>query len=292
MAFPDELQHLIRSDEPLGDHTWLGIGGPARFFAEPTDSDQLIRLIQSAAKAGFSTRILGGGSNLLIRETGFDGLVLSTAAANLGTLSVDDSRFTAGGGARLPHAISHAAAHGLSGLEHLAGIPGTVGGAIRCNAGGGGGDIGQAVSQLVVIGYDGEVATLARDQVRFSHRATDLEALVVLSATFQLERVEPVIVTKRMQKRWIVASRARPVGQRKIAMPFVDPDGGTAAGLIDSVGLANASRGGARFDSAYPGFLVVDATATSDDCLRLIDQTRDAVASQLGIDLRVNLQIW
>ncbi len=155
MTIPETLQHLIRSDEPLAPLTWLGIGGPAHFFAEPVDRDQMVQVVTWAAENQLPTRILGSGSNVLVRESGFDGLVVSLAAAATSVLSIQGDRLTAGAGGKLSHAVVKAVGGGLGGLEHLVGIPGTVGAAVVGNVSSGGRDIGTVVESVRVMNPDG-----------------------------------------------------------------------------------------------------------------------------------------
>src|SRR6056297_2658939 len=119
MTFPDDLMHLVRTDEPLGPMVWLGIGGPARYFAEPVEESDLERLVQSAADQGLPVRVLGGGSNVLVREAGVDGLVISLAGPTTSQFEIDGNQLTAGAGARLSHAVIKSVGAGLGGLEHL-----------------------------------------------------------------------------------------------------------------------------------------------------------------------------
>lgn len=292
MSFPDDLQHLIRDDEPLGPLTWLGIGGPARYFAEPTDRDEMIHLVRSAASAEVPVRILGGGSNILVREAGFDGLVISLASAPLSQLHLDGSQLTAGAGARLSHAITRAVGGGLAGLEHLTGIPGTVGGALSGNASAGGGDIGSVVASVEVLDPDGTVRTVDQSQIEFSHRKSSLSGMILLSAQFRLEASDTTALTKRLQKLWIVRRSQRPTDEPRVAMPFVDPDGASVADLINQVGLSGIRQGHASLDPQNSCFLIAHSGATSDDCLQLIERVREQVSLQTGIDLQLNLQIW
>ena len=118
MDFPDDLMHLIRTDEPLGPLAWLGIGGPARFFAEPMDAADVQRLIAAAQQQGLSVRILGGGSNILVREAGVDGLVISLAGTMSSEITIDGAKMTVGAGAKLSHAVIKSVGAGLGGLEH------------------------------------------------------------------------------------------------------------------------------------------------------------------------------
>ena len=292
MSFSEDLQHLIRTDEPLGPLVWLGIGGPARYFSEPVDRDELKRVIQAANEAGLATRILGGGSNVLVREAGFDGLVISLAAANTSQLSIEGNQMTVGAGAKLSHAVIKAVGAGLGGLEHLVGIPGTVGGAVVGNASSDGRDIGSFVHSVSVLEKDGTARTMTQEEAGFSHRKTSLIGLTVLDVVFQLEPREAQALTKRMQKLWIGRNASRPVEERRIGIPFVDPDAMPAKDLIQNVGLAGEREGDVSLDAKQPHFMIAHDGATSDQCLRLIERVREQVLLQTGVDLQLNLQIW
>ncbi len=292
MSFPDHLQHLVRSDEPLAPLVWLGIGGPARFYAEPTDQAELQALYLSANQSGIAVRILGGGSNLLVREAGLDGLVISLTSAAMSKLRIDGNRLFAGSGAKLSHAVIKAVGAGLGGLEHLVGIPGTVGGAVVGNASSGGRDIGSAVQSVMVLDESGGTRELEDDEIGFSHRKSALGGLIVVGVTFELEPRDVEQLTKRMQKLWIGRNATRPIEERRIATPFVDPDGITARELIQSVGLAGVREGDVSLDANQPHYLIAHTGATSDQCLKLIGRVREQVLTQTGIDLQLNLQIW
>ena len=292
MTFPDDLQHLVRADEPLGPRLWLGIGGPARFFADPVDLSTLSSIVRAAHENGLPTRILGGGSNVLVRESGYDGLVISLSTAATSQLAIDGSQMTAGAGAQLSHAVIKAVGAGLGGLEHLVGIPGTVGGAVVGNASSGGRDIGSVVSSVTVLQADGSTRSLTQQEAGFSHRKTSLDGLHLLEVTFSLEPREAVQLTKRMQKLWISRNASRPVEEHRVALPFVDPDGMPAGDLIQSVGLAGTREGEVALDSTRPHYMVANSGATSDQCLRLIERVREQVLLQTGVDLQLNLQIW
>ena len=292
MSFPDDLLHLVRADEPLGPLVWLGIGGPARFFAEPVEETDVERLVLAAGEQNLPVRILGGGSNVLVREAGVDGLVISLSGSANAQMSIDGTRITVGSGAKLSHAVIKAVGAGLAGLEHLVGIPGTVGGAVVGNASSDGREIGSAVESIRVLEKDGTARTLTQQEAGFSHRKTSLVGLTVLSVTFQLESVDSTALTKRMQKLWIGRNAALPSEEPRIAMPFVDPDGMPAKELLQNVGLSGLREGDVSLDANHPQFLVAHSGATSDQCLRLIERVREQVLLQTGIDLQLNLQIW
>ena len=292
MSFPDDLMHLIRPNEPLGPLVWLGIGGPARFFAEPVEEADIQKLAQAASAENLPVRILGGGSNILVREAGVDGLVISLTGAMTSQMSIDESKMTVGAGVKLSHAVIKAVGCGLAGLEHLVAIPGTVGGAVMGNASSDGRDIGSAVDSVTVMEKGGQIRTLSQQEAGFSHRKTSLLGLTILGVTFGLEPRDAAARTKRMQKLWIGRNASRPSDEPRIAMPFVDPDEMSARDLLQRVGLAGLREGSALLDAQSPQFLIAHSGATSDQCLRLIERVREQVLLQTGIDLQLNLQIW
>lgn len=292
MTFPTELEHLIRFDEPLGPYTWLGIGGPARYFAEPTNVSELSQLVAAAHKNQIPVRLLGEGSNLLVRESGFDGLVISTSAAELASLEISGNVLRAGSGARLSHAITRAVGAGLGGLERLAAVPGSVGGAVVGNASAGGTEIGSHVASVEILKEDGQPATLPRASIQFAHRKSSLEGKIITAVQFELEPADTIGLTKRLQKTWIVQRAARPAEHSRVAIPFIDPDGEDAASLIEQVGLKGIRRGNVSLDHRNSAFLIAHSGATSDEVLSLLESVREQVSKQLAIDLQLNLAIW
>ncbi|MEC7680867.1 MAG: UDP-N-acetylmuramate dehydrogenase [Planctomycetota bacterium] len=292
MNFPDDLLHLVRTDEPLGPLVWLGIGGPARYFAEPVEPDDVQKLIRAANESDLPVRILGGGSNLLVRESGFDGLVISMSGPATSGIEITGNKMTVGAGAKLSHAVIKAVGAGLGGVEHLVGIPGTVGGAVVGNASSDGRDIGSVVESVTVLERSGELRTLTQEQAGFSHRKSSLVGLAILSVTFDLEPADVTALTKRMQKLWIGRNASRPSEEPRIAMPFVEPDEMSVSDLLHQVGLAGVREGEVSIDTQHPQFLIARSGATSEQCMKLIERVREQVLLQTGIDLQLDLQIW
>jgi UDP-N-acetylmuramate dehydrogenase len=292
MTIPEHLQHLIQSDVPLAPKVWLGIGGPAHFFAEPVDLDQLTKVVKWAGDNKLTTRVLGSGSNLLVRETGFDGLVVSLAAAATSGIRSHGELLTAGAGAKLSHAVVKAVGEGLGGLEHLVGIPGTVGAAVVGNVSSGGRDVGSVVHCVRILQTDGSIKEFSQQEAGFTHRTSALAGMTVVEVDFKLEPSDPVALTKRLQKLWISRNASQSSSEERIAMPFIDPDSMPARELIQNVGLAGIREGEVSLDPAQPHYLVANPGATSDQCLKLIDRVREQVLLQTGIDLQLNLQIW
>jgi UDP-N-acetylmuramate dehydrogenase len=286
------LEHIVREQEPLASYTSLRLGGPAQFLAEPTTLDELSALVKRAREYDLPVRLLGSGSNVLVRDHGVAGLVIQLTAAPFAEITVKGRMLTAGGGAKLSHVISTAVREGLSGLEPLAGIPGTLGGALHGNTSASGGDIGQWARGATVMTRAGEILARQREDLRFAYRESSLDELVILSATFELEAEDPAELTKRMQKQWIVKKAAQPLSNQNCAYVFKDPVGTSAASLIEEAGLKGTRIGDAEVCDRYANFIIAGPKATSDDVLRLMDLIRSHVNDRLGVALECGLDLW
>ena len=292
MALLTGFEKIVRRDEPLAMHTWFQLGGPAEYFAEPGDADQLIALVKRCGQEEVPVRLLGGGSNILVRDEGVPGMVVRLAGPAFGSIRVEGQSVIAGGGATLGHVITTAVHQGLAGLETLIGIPGTLGGALHGNAGTRGGDIGQWTSQATVISQTGELLQCGRDDLVFEYHRSSLDELVILEAEFQLEEEDPRELARRMQKHWIVKKAAQPMGHQCAGCVFRNPRGASAGELIDEAGLKGTRIGGAVVSDRHANFIVAEPECTSQDVLRLIDLIRSQVHERLDVELERELEIW
>ncbi len=290
--FSTSLQHLIRRDEPLAPLTWLQIGGPAKYLAEPNSLDELSQLLAEAHRGSLPVRVLGGGSNVLCRECGFDGLVLSLSTAELSKIEIRDQRLTARAGAKFNHVICAAVGAGLAGLEHLAGIPGTIGGAVVSNAGVTNDDIGSHVARLTLIDRDGKLIEKDRQALQFGFRRSNLEDLFIAEAELSLEKADSVELTRRMQTNWIVKRTTQPPSGSRTVQAFIEPDGTSLADALEQAGVRGIADGEVALSHQHPGYLIVAGAATSDQVLALIDRVARAVEIRCGIQLQSSLKIW
>jgi UDP-N-acetylmuramate dehydrogenase len=286
------FETILRRDEPLVPRTGLRLGGAAEFFAEPQTFEELVELVRRCRNEELSVRILGGGSNVLVRDEGVRGVVMQLGPAAFGQIRVDGRSVTVGGAALLGDAIATSVRHGLAGLETLVGIPGTVGGALHNNAGTHAGDVGQWASQATVLTRTGEILQRDRDELVFAYRQSSLDELVILDVRFDLEDEDPAQLTKRMQKQWIVKRAGEPSASARVGCLFKDPRGMSAAMLIEQVGLKGATEGNAQVSQQNSNFVIANEGATASDVLRLIDTVRNSVAERLGIELETALEIW
>jgi UDP-N-acetylmuramate dehydrogenase len=286
------FEHIVREREPLAPYTWFRLGGCAEYFAEPTSEHELQALVRHCLEREIPIRVLGGGSNLLIREQDVPGIVIHLGAAAFSEIKVQANVLAAGAGAKLGHVISTAVREGLAGLEPLVGIPGTVGGALHGNAGTDNHDAGQWMTQADVMTRSGEIVQHFRDDLHFAYRYSSLDELVILRALFTLEREDRTELTKRMQTLWIVKRSKQPPSDENVGRIFKNPGGLRAAQLIEQAGLKGTRIGGAEISSQHADFIVARTGATSEDVLQLIELARQQVESRIGVELELELQIW
>jgi UDP-N-acetylmuramate dehydrogenase len=286
------FEKIVRQQEPLAQRTWLRLGGPAEFFAEPNSVDELAALVRRCRNEDVPIRLLGGGSNVLVRDEGVSGMVINLSSPAFSQIRIAGSHVTAGGGVKLAHAISETVRAGLAGLEPLVGIPGTIGGALHGNSGSRGGDIGQWACRATVMTRAGDILQRNREDLVFAYRQSSLDELVILSGEFQLESEDPVQLTKRMQKQWIIKKAGLPLSHQNVACVFKNPRGMSAGMLIEQAGLKGTRVGGVEVSQRHANFIVAEAGASSQDVLRLIDLIRSRVAERLGVELEAELEIW
>lgn len=282
----------VREQAPLADRTWLKVGGAAEFFAEPTSVDELKAVVERSRDESVQVRLLGGGSKILVRDEGVSGMVVSLAHPNFANIAVAGERVTVGAGAMLANAITVTVGAGLAGLEPLVGIPGTVGGALHGNSGSHGGDIGQWACRATVMTRNGEIIERERNELVFAYRESSLDELVILSAQFELEKEDPLVVTKRMQKQWIVKKANLPMAHENTGCIFKNPRGMSAGMLIDQCGLKGEQMGGVEVSQRHANFFVAKPGATAKDVLQLIEVVRNRVAERMGVELETEIEIW
>jgi UDP-N-acetylmuramate dehydrogenase len=287
-----DFSDIILHDEPLAPFTWLKLGGPAQFLVQPRTIDELLEVVRACREAHIPLRLLGGGSNLLIRDEGVSGAVVRLAGEGFAQIETDGERVKAGAAALLSTVISHAVKVGLAGLETLVGIPGTVGGALAGNAGGRSGDVSQVVESVTVMTPAGEILTRSEDELTFAYRSSNLDEFVILDATFRLQPDDPEEITRRMRKLWIIKKTTQPLSFQSAGCIFKNPRGMSAGLLIDQAGLKGTRIGNAEISDRHANFIVAHPGATSQDVLRLIDLARSKVAEQFGVDLELEIKIW
>ena len=292
MSSLDDFADIIERDKPLSPLTWLKTGGNAQFYAEPRDEQQLTDLVSCCYENQIPVRVLGGGSNILVRDETVEGLVVRLVADAFCSVSVDGTKVQAQAGALLSNVMTESVKAGLAGLETLAGIPGTLGGALRGNAGGRSGDIGQFIQSVSVLTVQGERFTRSEDELTFAYRQSSINELVILDATFELERSDADEITRRMRKLWIIKKATQPLTFQSAGCVFKNPRGLSAGALIERAGLKGTTVGNATISDRHANFIVTEEGASPEDLLQLIELAREKVDEQFGVDLELEIQIW
>lgn len=282
----------VREKVPLADLTWFKLGGPAQYFAEPRSIEELQSVVERCRNEGLGVHLLGGGSRVLVRDEGVQGMVISLSAPSLSEIAVAGNKVTVGGGAYLANVITASVGAGLGGLEMLVGIPGTIGGALHGNAGIQGGDIGQWTSHATVMSRAGEILQRDRGDMVFAYRQSSLDELAIVEAQFELDEEDPVELTKRMQKQWIVKKANLPMAHENTGCIFKNPRGVSAGMLIDQAGLKGERVGGAEVSQRHANFFIAHPGATAKDVLELIEVVRNRVSERMGVDLETEIEVW
>ena len=282
----------VKEKVSLADRTWFKLGGPAQFFAEPQSVDELQAVVKRCHDESLQMRLLGGGSNVLVRDEGVSGMVISLTGPAFSSITIDGNNVSVGGGASLANVITAVVGAGLAGLEPLVGIPGTIGGALHGNAGTQAGDIGQWTNGATVMTRAGELVARERNDLVFAYRQSSLDELVIVDAKFELEDENPDEITKRMQKQWIFKKANLPMAHENTGCIFRNPRGMSAGMLIDQAGLKGERVGGAEVSQRHANFIIAHPKATTRDVLKLIDVVRSHVAERMGVELETEIEIW
>jgi UDP-N-acetylmuramate dehydrogenase len=289
----DDFRGTVKLDVPLAPLVWFRLGGAAAYFASPRQLDELVALLNRCRQEGIAFKILGGGSNVLIRDEGVNALVIHLESPFFSDLTVRENIVEAGAAVPLTALISHSARAGLGGLEVLTGIPGTVGGALRGNAGGRQGAIGQFVRRATVLDPSDLVQVRERDDLSFADRDSNLDDPLILSAEFELTPEDPESVVRRMRRIWIIKKENQPYGHQSSGCIFKNPSADVSAGaLIDQAGLRGTRFGGAEVSDRHANFIIAHPGAKASDVLQLIDRIRQRVWQQFGYELELQIQVW
>lgn len=291
MSWAETISTLGRLDEQvsMSAHTTLAIGGPARWYFRPKGRDELAEALRMIP-AETPILPLGRGSNMLIPDHGFDGIVLDFG--ELSQISVNESTITTEAGARMSKVSQQCATHGLTGLEFLATVPGDMGGGIAMNAGAFGQQLSDTLISIEVIHRHGEKETIHRDQLQMVYRHTSLpEKAVVISGTFNLNMDEPEEIRGRMRDMRKQRSGTQPLALPNCGSVFKNPEGDHAARLIEEAGLKGKKIGNASISSAHANFIVNEGGASCEDVLALISMAQQAVEEKFGVRLKPEVRI-
>jgi UDP-N-acetylmuramate dehydrogenase len=278
---------LIGISEPLAPMTSFRIGGPADIYVEPMSATELTALIRYFRGLDLSYIVLGNGSNILVHDDGYRGAAINLERG-FSALRLDEGVIEAGAGVKLARFVDFCVRNERAGTEMLAGIPGTLGGAVIMNAGAYGGEISDHIVDVTVL-RAGNVVTLAKDACGFRYRDSDLRDTVVLSARFRLPSGDPDALRGKRKELLLKRNAAQPTQLPNAGSIFKNPPGRHAAKLIEECGLKGCHVGGAEVSPRHANFIVNAANASSTDVLALINHIRATVAAMQAVRLELEI---
>ncbi len=287
------LEEIVTEDVPMSEHTWFRIGGPAKYFVQPKTEDQLQTVFQRCMENSLSWRVLGHGANLLVDDAGLDCAVIKLDEKAFGELTFDGNIASVGGAASLGKVVLEGVRHGLGGAEALAGIPGSVGGAVKMNVSGRYGDIGTIISRVRVVDSLGNVYWREKGELLFEYRWTNIDDQIVTRVELELLEDDPKRVLDKMREVWIIKKSTQPLSSRSAGCIFKNPSPHQSAGaLIDKAGLKGTTMGLARVSEHHANFITAEPGANFSDVIDLIEIVKGRVFEEFGIELEREVEIW
>jgi len=285
----------VRFDEPMRNHTSLHMGGPADAFVAPDAPETLSRALVVLRQAGFPSLPLGGGTNLLVRDAGIEGIVIHMGRFD--SLDIHDSpdgavMIRAGAGLGLQRLVGRCRREGLAGLEALAGIPGELGGAVAGNAGAFGTEIKDVLVSIDMGSAEGERMMLKREEIPFAYRSASLPpGAFITGVTLRLTKAHPEEVALRMDEALAKKRTTQPIGQWSAGCVFKNPPGDSAGRLIDAAGCKGMRQGDIVVSDVHANFFINTGEGRTDDFLRLMEQVGRKVEEMSGVVLEPEIRI-
>ena len=281
----------VLSDEPLSLHTSWKVGGPCDLMIFPRNPEELREIVEKASQEGEPLFVMGRGTNLLVLDGGIRGTVINLSRG-LKEIVFEGERVRAGAGADLPSLAAQAAKRGLSGLEFIGGIPGTVGGGVKGNVGSFGNSLDQILKRLKIIDWQGQDRTARRKDLEFSYRKSNLPwEGVIVEAEFGLREEKPEAIRKKMEDFQEERSRRQPLQSLTAGSVFKNPPGAHAGQIIESLGLKGRIMGRAKICDLHANFIENLGDAKAADLLGLIELIREKAEKELGLNLELEVQV-
>ena len=280
----------LLENEPLARYTTWRLGGPARYLALPADTEDVVRALELAHDRGLPWVVLGLGSNVLVKDGGFPGVVIRLGKG-LDRFEMKGATAIVGGGLPTPILARRTAEAGFAGVERFVGIPGTVGGGIYMNAGCHGAEFAEVVTEVTVMDAKGKVKQLSRKQISFKYRASNIEG-IVLEAKLGLGEESPAKLKELQGKLFRWRKAGTPFDLACCGSTFTNPSGTKTAGmLIDECGLKGYTVGDAQVSTLHANYIVNKGTATAADVLKVIEHVRKTVAKKTGVTLELECKV-
>lgn len=281
----------VKLQEPMSKHTTFRIGGPADFYLCPHSTKEVQQAVQICKEENLPYFILGNGSNLLVSDKGYRGVIIQLWK-NFSDISVKDCCITAKAGALLSKVAAEALEEGLTGMEFASGIPGTIGGAVFMNAGAYGGEMKDIIKEVKVLDDQGEVRVLSNEEMKLGYRTSIVKekGYTVLSAVLQLKKGDVSVIRETMEDLKNRRTSKQPLDMPSAGSTFKRPEGYFAGKLIMDSGLRGFSVGGAQVSEKHCGFVVNKGGATAEDVTALIREVQRRVKEKFGVELETEVR--
>lgn len=281
----------VKIDEPMNIHTTFKIGGAADYFVTPSSVDELQSVITFLKKSDIEYFIIGNGSNLLVSDDGFRGVIIQLNDTFDGCEFIDDTTVEVMAGMLMSRLGNRLAQKGIGGFEFATGIPGTIGGAVRMNAGAYGGEMKDIVVSAKVLDSDCNLMEISADKLEFGYRTSSIvkNNYTVVSVVLKLEKDEPDKIKERIKELSVKRREKQPLEYPSAGSTFKRPEGNFAAKLIEDAGLKGASVGGALVSTKHAGFVVNKGGATAKDVCELTDRIKQEVMTKFGVKLELEV---
>ncbi|TDL98941.1 UDP-N-acetylmuramate dehydrogenase [Macrococcus brunensis] len=282
---------LIKVDEPLKKYTYTKTGGHADLYISPNRYEEVSTVMKFARKYDVPVTFLGNGSNIIIRDGGIRGIVLSLL--NLTDVQIKGEQITAGSGAAIIDVSRTARDHHLTGLEFACGIPGSIGGAVYMNAGAYGGEVKDCIAHAKVVNEEGDILTLTKEELELDYRTSSIQSqhLVILEATFCLERGDIADIQAKMDDLTQRREEKQPLEYPSCGSVFRRPPGHFAGQLIQQAGLQGHRIGGVEVSTKHAGFIVNVDNGTATDYEEIIAYVQKTVRDHAGVELQPEVRI-
>lgn len=291
----EKTEGNIYFDEPLSRHSTLKIGGKATVFVDTDHIPSLQMIAKACANRQIPVLVVGGGSNLLFRDSDFEGVVINTAKLNrMGESRQEDDNISirVEAGMSLQKLISCLKENGLSGIESLAGIPGTVGGAIAGNAGAFGCEIKDSLVSLTILDNEGNLTELEKKDIVFEYRKAEInDSLMIVSAEMRFKKKEKSDIAGRIQSCINEKKRAQPLSEKSAGCVFKNPDGMFAGKLIDMCGCKGMREGGIEVSAKHANFFINKGNGTSEEFVKLMEKVRSLVRNRFQVEMEPEINI-
>lgn len=290
---PDYISNKLQCSEPMRKHTLIGIGGRAYYYIQANTVEELKTVMHFAESEGLTLFALGAGTNILVSDKGIDGIVVKLSGSEFDTCVPEGNTLTAGAACSLRNVVRTAVASGMGGVECMAGIPGSVGGALMMNAGGRYGTIADQLEQVTVLDSSLNIKEYHIQEMRFGYRSSPFEpGEIILSARFRCFSAPVDELADKRNTIYSEKSEKQPLGERSCGCVFKNPEDRSAGELIESLGFKGEREGDIEVSSVHANYLINRGRGSSRDMMSLMNRICGRAMDTFGIALEPEIVLW